>query len=98
MRYQDGGWTPGTQQEILREALLGSVPHFNLPRLPLPRYPRWGVNILHAWRVAIELSEDFPIAVVVLALDPTRAHAVVGSRCMMFDSASGGVSVRVPSI
>ena len=39
----------------------------------------------------VEPSKDFPIAVVVLASDPTRADAVVGSIWMVFDSTAGGV-------
>ena len=49
------------------------------------------MNTLNAWRVVVDPSKDFPIAVVVLASDPTRADAVVGSIWMVFDSTAGGV-------
>ena len=35
LRYQSGGWTPGTSREVLREVLLGSARYFNLSRLPV---------------------------------------------------------------
>ena len=66
--------------------------HFNLPRLPLHQYPRWGANTLNALRVVVEPYEDFLIAVVVLALDPTRADTIVGSKWMVLGSrVAGGV-------
>ena len=37
----------------------------------------------------LEPSKDFPVAVILLALDPTRADAIIGSRWMVFDSATG---------
>ena len=77
--------------------MLGSVPHFNLPRLPLLQYPRWGANTLNAWRLVVEPSEEFPIAIAVLASDPIRADAIIGSRWVVFDSVAGGTSVQVPN-
>ena len=47
--------------------------------------------------MVVESSEEFPIAITVLALDPTRADAVAGSRWMVFDSAAGGTFVQVPN-
>ena len=37
----------------------------------------------------VEPSEDFPIAVTVLASDPARADVIIGSRWMVFDSVVG---------
>ena len=60
------------------------MPHFNVPRLPLSCYPRWNAHTLYAWRAALEPSEDFTIAFVVLASDPTRADATISSSWMVF--------------
>ena len=78
--------------------MLGDVPHFNLPNLPLPQYPIWGANILNSCRVVVKPSKNSPITLTVLASDPTRADAGVGSRWMVFDSAAGGAVVFCPEL
>ena len=41
----------------------------------------------------VEPSEDFPIAIAVLSLDPNKGDAIVGSKWVVFDSATGGAYV-----
>jgi hypothetical protein len=48
--------------------------------------------------VVIEPSKNFPIALAVLASDPTRADAGVGSRWIVFDSAAGGTVASCPEL
>ena len=85
-------------REAPKEDLLGDVPHFNLPNLPLPQYPIWGADTLDSWRVVVEPSDNFPIALVVLASDPTRADAGIWSRWMVFDSTARGSIVLCPEL